>query len=81
MDQSDPKDLETHQALQVHWILISLYVKYKKKTKNNKVLKILLPVGFKLGVSVGVIEGDFVGLTEGVNVRYSEKLKDRCDQE
>ena len=59
--------------------MISLYVKYKKKTKNNKVLKILLPVGFKLGVSVGVIEGDFVGLTEGVNVGYSEKLKDRCD--
>ena len=33
----------------------------------------MTPVGLKLGLLVGVLEGDFVGCTDGVGVGYSEK--------
>ena len=40
----------------------------------------MTPVGLKLGLSVGVLEGDFVGCTDGVDVGYSEKWKDKWVQ-
>ena len=40
----------------------------------------MTPVGLKLGLSVGVLEGDFVGCTDGVDVGYSEKWKDNWVQ-
>ena len=58
--------------------MLDIGILYYKLQKTNKIIqnfKNLSPVGCKLGLSVGVMEGDFVGFTDGVNVGYSEKMK------
>ena len=58
--------------------MLDIGILYYKLQKTNKIIqnfKNLSPVGGKLGLSVGVMEGDFVGFTDGVNVGYSEKMK------
>ena len=40
----------------------------------------MTPVGLKLGLLVGALEGDFVGCTDGVGVGYSEQWKDKWVQ-
>ena len=47
---------------------------YVKGTQNiRRDFKSMSPVGFKLGLSVGILEGGLVGCTDGVDVRNSEK--------
>ena len=49
---------------------------YVKGTQNiQRDFKSMSPVVFKLGLSVGILEGDLVGCTDGVDVGYSEKQK------
>ena len=58
--------------------MLDIGILYYKLQKTNKIIqnfKNLSPVGCKLGLSVGVMEGDFVGFIDGVNVGYSKKMK------